>query len=117
MSSTQTPFPTNGAISQYHLYLVHSEVPRLVGQCRRKTPTILLSQLLDWHTLLFLLGSSPFLMTTKHNLYDDPSRFQANVARHIAHKVLHWAIRLAEFDFTVERILAENNVLADILTR
>ncbi len=33
-----------------------------------------------------------------------PTRFNANVARHIVHKTQRWALRLAEFNFTVEHI-------------
>lgn len=46
-----------------------------------------------------------------------PTRFQANVARHIVHKVQRWAFRLSESNFTVEHIPGENNVWADMLTR
>lgn len=46
-----------------------------------------------------------------------PIRFNANVARHIVHKVQRWALRLSEFDFTIEHIPGEHNVWADILTR
>ena len=33
-----------------------------------------------------------------------PTRFNANVARHIVHKTQRWALRLAEFNFTVEHM-------------
>lgn len=46
-----------------------------------------------------------------------PTRFNPNVARHVVHKVQCWAIRLSEFNFTIEHIPGEMNVWADILTR
>ncbi len=46
-----------------------------------------------------------------------PTRFNANVARHIVHKTQRWALRLAEFNFTVEHILGAFNTWADLLTR
>ncbi len=46
-----------------------------------------------------------------------PTRFNANVARHIVHKMQRWALRLAEFNFTVEHIPGELNTWADFLTR
>lgn len=33
-----------------------------------------------------------------------PSCFQASVARHIVHKAQRWALRLSEFNFTVEHV-------------
>jgi len=46
-----------------------------------------------------------------------PTRFNSNVARHVVHKVQRWALRLAEFNFTIEHIPGNCNVWADILTR
>ncbi len=46
-----------------------------------------------------------------------PTRFNAKVARHIVHKTQRWALRLAEFNFTVEHITGELNTWADFLTR
>lgn len=46
-----------------------------------------------------------------------PTRSQANMVRHIVHKVQRWAIRLSEFNYTVEHIPGKNNVWADMLTR
>ena len=46
-----------------------------------------------------------------------PTRFNANVARHVVHKVQRWALRLSEFNFIIEHIPGEQNVWADILTR
>ncbi len=40
-----------------------------------------------------------------------------NVARHIVHKTQRWALRLAEFNFTVEHIPGAFNTWADLLTR
>ncbi len=45
-----------------------------------------------------------------------PTRFNANVARHIVHKTGRWALRLAEFNFTVEHIPGELNTWANFLT-
>lgn len=42
-------------------------------------------------------------------------RYNANVARHVIHKTQRWALRLSEFNFTIEHILGEDNVWADIL--
>eukprot|EP00171_Calliarthron_tuberculosum_P015922 IDg15922t1 len=57
-------------------------------------------------------------MDHKNMLYMlSPTRFQANVARHVVHKVQRWAFRLAEFNFTIEHIAGDKNVWADILTR
>ncbi len=54
----------------------------------------------------------------KNTLYMlSPTRFNANVARHIVHKTQRWASRLAEFNFTVEHIPGELNTWADFLTR
>ena len=46
-----------------------------------------------------------------------PTRYNSNVARHVVHKVQRWALRLAEFNFTIEHIPGESNVWADMLTR
>ncbi len=46
-----------------------------------------------------------------------PSRFNTSVARHVVNKVQRWALRLAEFNFTIEHIPGESNVWDDILTR
>ena len=46
-----------------------------------------------------------------------PSRFNANVARNVAHKTQRRALRLSEFHYTVEHIPGEHNVWADMLTR
>ncbi len=43
--------------------------------------------------------------------------FNADVARHIVHKTQRWALRLAEFNITVEHIPGELNTWADFLTR
>lgn len=45
------------------------------------------------------------------------TRFQANIARHIAHKLQRWAIRLSEFTFIVEHIPGEDKTWANILER
>ncbi len=45
-----------------------------------------------------------------------PTPFNANVARHIVHKTQRWALRLAEFNFTVEHIPGDLNTWADFLT-
>ncbi len=34
-----------------------------------------------------------------------PTRFNANIERHIVHKMWRLALRLAEFNFTVEHIV------------
>ena len=68
----------------------------------------------------FLVAVNGFSIFTDHKnmVYMlSPSRFQGTVARHVVHKVQRWAIRLAEFNFTVEHIPGEKNVWADILTR
>lgn len=46
-----------------------------------------------------------------------PTRFNASVARHVVHKTKRWALRIAEFNFTVECVSGEHNQWADILTR
>lgn len=46
-----------------------------------------------------------------------PSRFDTNTARHIVHKTQRWAIRLAEFNYSIEHIPGESNLWADMLTR
>ena len=67
-----------------------------------------------------LVACGEFSLFTDHKnlLYMlSPSRFNANVARHVVNKVQRWALRLAEFNFTIEHIPGESNVWADILTR
>ena len=67
-----------------------------------------------------LAACSEFSLFTDHKniLYMlSPVRFNANVARHIVHKTQRWAMRLSEFNFTIEHIPGENNIWADILTR
>ncbi len=52
-----------------------------------------------------LVACREFSIFTDHKniLYMlSPTRFNANVARHVVHKVQRWAIRLAEFNFAVE---------------
>lgn len=46
-----------------------------------------------------------------------PTQFNATVARNIVHKVERWALRLSEFNFTIEHIPGESNVWGDFLTR
>ena len=46
-----------------------------------------------------------------------PTRFDKNTARHIVHKTQRWALRLAEFIYSIEHIPGESNLLADMLTR
>ena len=67
-----------------------------------------------------LAACGEFSLFTDHKniLYMlSPARFDANVARHIVHKIQRWALRLAEFNFTIEHIPGEHNVWADMLTR
>ena len=67
-----------------------------------------------------LVSCAEFSLFTDHkNLLFmlNPSRFNSNVARHVVHKVQRWALRLAEFNFTIEHIPGEANLWADILTR
>lgn len=67
-----------------------------------------------------LVASGEFSLFTDHKnlLYMlSPCRFNANVARHVVNKVQRWALRLAEFNFTIEHIPGESNLWADILTR
>ncbi len=54
-----------------------------------------------------LAACGEFSLFTDHKniLYMlSPTQFNANVARHIVHKAQRWALRLAEFTFTVEHI-------------
>ncbi len=54
-----------------------------------------------------LAACGEFSLFTDHKniLYMlSPTRFNANVARHMVHKTQRWALRLAEFNFTVEHI-------------
>ena len=69
------------------------------------------------HTLVS--GAEFSLSTDRKNLLFmlNPSRFNLNVARHVVHKVQRWALRLAEFNFTIEHIPGESNLWADMLTR
>ena len=46
-----------------------------------------------------------------------PHRFDTNVARHVVHKTQRWALRLSEFNYTIEHIPGESNTWADMLTR
>lgn len=67
-----------------------------------------------------LAACTEFSLFTDHKniLYMlSPSRFDTNVARHIVHKTQRWALRLAEFSYTVEHIPGESNLWADMLTR
>ena len=67
-----------------------------------------------------LVACEEFSLFTDHKniLYMlSPTRFNENVARHIVHKVQPWALRLSEFNFTIEHIPGEHNIWADILTR
>lgn len=67
-----------------------------------------------------LVACEDFSLFTDHKniLYMmSPTRFNANVARHIVHKVQRWALRLSEFNFTIEHIPGEQNLWADFLTR
>lgn len=67
-----------------------------------------------------LVACGEFSLFTDHKnlLYMlNPTRFNANVSRHVVHKVQRWALRLAEFNFTIEHIPGESNVWADMLTR
>ncbi len=45
-----------------------------------------------------------------------PTRFNANVTRHIVYKTQRWALRLSEFNFTMEHIPVAFNTWADLLT-
>lgn len=68
--------------------------------------------------ILVVCGEFSIFTDHKNILYMmAPTRFQANVARHIAHKVQRWAIRLSEFHYTVEHIPGHCNIWADMLTR
>jgi len=67
-----------------------------------------------------LAACTGFSLFTDHKniLYMlSPTRYNANVARHVVHKTQRWALRLSEFNFTVEHIAGEDNLWADILTR
>ncbi len=57
------------------------------------------------------------LFTDHKNILDtfSPTRFNANVARHIVHKTQRWDLRLAEFNFTVEHVPGAFNTWADLL--
>ena len=46
-----------------------------------------------------------------------PTRYNSNLARHVLHKVQRWALRLVEFNFSIEHFPGESNVWADVLTR
>ena len=67
-----------------------------------------------------LAGFGEFSLFTDHKniLYIlSPTRYNSNVARHVVHKFQRWALRLAEFNFTIEHIPGESSIWADILTR
>lgn len=67
-----------------------------------------------------LASCSEFSIFTDHKnilFMLSPTRFKANVARHVVHKTQRWALRLAEFNFTVNHIPGESNVWADMLSR
>ncbi len=53
----------------------------------------------------------------EHPVHALACTLHANVARHIVHKTQRWALRLAEFNFTVEYIPGAFNTWADLLTR
>lgn len=67
-----------------------------------------------------LVAANEFSVFTDHKnilFMFAPHKFNTNVARHVVHKVQRWAIRLSEFNFTVEHIPGVDNVWADMLTR
>lgn len=57
------------------------------------------------------------LLTDHRNIFFtlSPTCFNENVARHIVHNTQRWALRLIEFDFSVEHISGERNILADMV--
>ena len=66
-----------------------------------------------------LVANGEFSIFTYHKniIYMmSPTRFMANVARHVVQKVQRWSIRLSELNYTVEQIPANQNVWADLLT-
>lgn len=68
--------------------------------------------------ILAAFGEFSLFTDHKNILYMlSPTCFNANVARHIVHKTQPWALRLAEFNFTVENVPGELNTWADMLTR
>lgn len=68
--------------------------------------------------VLVTCGEFSIFTDRKNILYVmSPNRFQSNVARSVAHKVQRWAIKLSEFNFTVEHISGKSNIWADILMR
>ena len=67
-----------------------------------------------------LAACAEFSLFTDHKniLYMlSPTRFDTNVVRHTVHKTQRWALRLAEFNYTIEHISGESNTWADMLTR
>eukprot|EP00171_Calliarthron_tuberculosum_P007262 IDg7262t1 len=67
-----------------------------------------------------LAACGEFSLFTDHKniLYMmSPTRFNSSVARHVVHKTQRWALRLAEFNFTIEHIPGRDNLWADVLTR
>ncbi len=64
------------------------------------------------------VGEFSLFTDNKNALYMlSPTRFNANVAQHIVRKTKRWALRLSEFNFTVEHIPGAFNTWADLLTR
>lgn len=46
-----------------------------------------------------------------------PNLLDSNVTRQTVQKTQSWALRLAEFNFTIEHIARDSNTWADMLTR
>lgn len=78
----------------------------------------IISSVIRLSRILVACGEFPLFTDHKNILYMlSPTRFNANLAWHVVHKVHRWALRLSEFNFTIEHIPGESNVWADIFTR
>ena len=47
----------------------------------------------------------------------NPTALEPKLGRHVVSKVKRWALYLSRFSYTVEHIMGERNVMADIMTR
>jgi hypothetical protein len=71
------------------------------------------------HSYLLLAAEQFYILSDHFNLkyMNTPLSLNPYLARHTVSKIQHWALKLARYNYRIEHIAGELNVLTDLLTR